>query len=221
MWWCPQLHVDRLGCSNPCRCQLCYKTLGGIYLTVAIEDSMKKKIEANTKIDWWKIRQGSNLTNKRKRHLRFCMLRSSVHDKVLVFMTGDSSWPFELWTFKRTLIKKWVPTAHGHSEPTRPMHWHSRFDRATGVYRWFGRHDHHRKRRPDPDETGVTVCACMRFACVIMSGYLVLANQHTSSEGQGSRDLRQTRVEPYWIEIVGHSSTKHQFSLPLRIFNRL
>ena len=46
-------------------------------------------------------------------------------------------------------------------------------------------------------EPGVTVCACMRFACVIRSGYLVLANQHTSSEGQGSRDLRQTRVEPY------------------------
>ena len=45
--------------------------------------------------------------------------------------------------------------------------------------------------------TGVTVCACMRFACVIRSGYPVLANQHTSSEGQGSRDLRQTRVEPY------------------------
>ena len=45
--------------------------------------------------------------------------------------------------------------------------------------------------------TGVTVCACMRFACVIRSGYLVLANQHTSSEGQGSRDLRLTRVEPY------------------------
>ena len=44
---------------------------------------------------------------------------------------------------------------------------------------------------------GVTVCVCMRFACVIRSGYLVLANQHTSSEGQGSRDLRQTRVEPY------------------------
>ena len=43
----------------------------------------------------------------------------------------------------------------------------------------------------------VTVCACMRFAGVIRSGYLVLANQHTSSEGQGSRDLRQTRVEPY------------------------
>ena len=44
---------------------------------------------------------------------------------------------------------------------------------------------------------GVTVCPCMRFACVIRSGYLVLTNQHTSSEGQGSRDLRQTRVEPY------------------------
>ena len=43
----------------------------------------------------------------------------------------------------------------------------------------------------------VTVCPCMRFPCVIRSGYLVLANQHTSSEGQGSRDLRQTRVEPY------------------------
>ena len=46
-------------------------------------------------------------------------------------------------------------------------------------------------------KTGVTVCACMRFAGVIRSGYLVLASQHTSSEGQGSRDLRQTRVEPY------------------------
>ena len=45
--------------------------------------------------------------------------------------------------------------------------------------------------------TGVTICACMRFAGVIRSGYLVLANQHTSSEGQVSRDLRQTRVEPY------------------------
>ena len=41
----------------------------------------------------------------------------------------------------------------------------------------------------------------MRFACVIRSGYLVLANQHTSSEGQGSRDLRQTRVEPYITEL--------------------
>ena len=34
-----QLHVDRPGFSNPCRCQLC-KTLGGINLTVDIEDSM-------------------------------------------------------------------------------------------------------------------------------------------------------------------------------------
>ena len=50
---------------------------------------------------------------------------------------------------------------------------------------------------PVPAHSGVTVCACIRFACVIRSGYLVLANQHTSSEGQGSRDLRQTRVEPY------------------------
>ena len=41
MWWCPQLHVDRPGFSNPCRCQLC-QTLGGINLTVDIEDSMKK-----------------------------------------------------------------------------------------------------------------------------------------------------------------------------------
>ena len=47
------------------------------------------------------------------------------------------------------------------------------------------------------EHTGVTVCPCMRFPCVIRSGYLVLVNQHTSSEGQGSRDLRQTRVEPY------------------------
>ena len=75
--------------------------------------------------------------------------------------------------------------------------------------------------RPGHVRAGVTVCECMRFAGVIRSGYLVLANQHTPSEGQGSRDLRQTRVEPYWIEIVGHSSTKHQFSLPLRNFNRL
>ena len=52
-------------------------------------------------------------------------------------------------------------------------------------------------RRKIISHTGVTVCVCMRFACVIRSGYLVLANQHTSSEGQGSRDLRQTRVEPY------------------------
>ena len=31
----------------------------------------------------------------------------------------------------------------------------------------------------------------------IRSGYLLLANQHTSSEGQGSRDLYQTHGEPY------------------------
>ena len=30
---CPQLHVDRPGYANPCRCQLC-QTLGGIYITV-------------------------------------------------------------------------------------------------------------------------------------------------------------------------------------------
>ena len=33
--------VDRPGSSNPCRCQLC-QTLGGINLTVDIEDSTKK-----------------------------------------------------------------------------------------------------------------------------------------------------------------------------------
>ena len=37
----PQLHVDRPGYSNNCWCQLC-QTLGGIYLTVTIEDTMKK-----------------------------------------------------------------------------------------------------------------------------------------------------------------------------------
>ena len=37
MWWCPQLHVDRPGFTNPC--QLC-QTLGGINLRVDIEDSM-------------------------------------------------------------------------------------------------------------------------------------------------------------------------------------
>ena len=43
MWWCPQLHVDRPGFSNPCRCQLC-QTLGGINLTVDIEYSTKKNV---------------------------------------------------------------------------------------------------------------------------------------------------------------------------------
>ena len=42
-----RLHVDRSGyanpcLANPCRCQL-FQTQGGIYLTVTIEDSMKKK----------------------------------------------------------------------------------------------------------------------------------------------------------------------------------
>ena len=41
MWECPQLHVDRPGYPTPCRCQLC-KTLGRVYLKVAIEDSTKK-----------------------------------------------------------------------------------------------------------------------------------------------------------------------------------
>ena len=35
--------MDRLGYINPCRCQLC-QTLGGIYITAAIEDSTKKII---------------------------------------------------------------------------------------------------------------------------------------------------------------------------------
>ena len=49
MWRCPQLHVDRPGCSNPCRCQLC-QTVRGIYLTVNSEDSMKKKLQMNLQI---------------------------------------------------------------------------------------------------------------------------------------------------------------------------
>ena len=54
--------------------------------------------------------------------------------------------------------------------------------------------------------SGVTVWVYRWFEFEIRSGYLLLANQHTSSEGQGSRDLCQTRVKPYWIEIVGHST---------------
>ena len=42
MCWCPQMHADRRGYANPCQCQLC-QTLGGICLTVTIEDSVKKK----------------------------------------------------------------------------------------------------------------------------------------------------------------------------------
>ena len=39
----PNSTMDRLGYLNPCRCQLC-QTLGGIYITAAIEDSTKKII---------------------------------------------------------------------------------------------------------------------------------------------------------------------------------
>ena len=35
-----QLHISRPGYPNPCGYQLC-QTLGGVYLTGAIEDSMK------------------------------------------------------------------------------------------------------------------------------------------------------------------------------------
>ena len=35
----PQLHVDRPGYTNSCRCQLC-QPLGGIYPTINVEDSM-------------------------------------------------------------------------------------------------------------------------------------------------------------------------------------
>ena len=49
MWWCLQLHVDRPGYSNPCRCQLS-QALGGIYLTVTIEESKKKKTMNNVYI---------------------------------------------------------------------------------------------------------------------------------------------------------------------------
>ena len=41
MCWCPRLHVDRPGYSNHRQSQLC-QTLGGIYQTVTIDDSMKK-----------------------------------------------------------------------------------------------------------------------------------------------------------------------------------
>ena len=44
---CPQLHVDRPGYSNPCRYQLC-QTLGGIYLTVTIDDSKRKTHHKHT-----------------------------------------------------------------------------------------------------------------------------------------------------------------------------
>ena len=60
-----------------------------------------------------------------------------------------------------------------------------------------------------------------------MSGYFLLANQHTASDGQGSRDLCQTLVKPYRIEIVlaNHRiattrATIHKI-IPLLIFNRL
>ena len=56
------------------------------------------------------------------------------------------------------------------------------------------------------NSTGVSVWVYRWFEFEIRSGYLLLANQHTSSEGQGSRDLCQTRVKPYWIEIVAHST---------------
>ncbi len=46
MWWCPQLHVDWPSFSNHCRCQLC-QTLGGINLTVDIEESTKKRFRTD------------------------------------------------------------------------------------------------------------------------------------------------------------------------------
>ena len=61
----------------------------------------------------------------------------------------------------------------------------------------------------------------LRFEFTHKLSYLLLANQHTALQGQGPRDLCQTQVKPYWIEIVGHSTTIHTFSIPLRIFNRL
>ena len=39
----PNCTMDRLGYLNSCRCQLC-QTLGGIYLTAAIDDSTKKML---------------------------------------------------------------------------------------------------------------------------------------------------------------------------------
>ena len=44
----PPITRGQTGYANPCRCQLC-QTLGGIYITVYIEDSMKKT--------WWQARQ--------------------------------------------------------------------------------------------------------------------------------------------------------------------
>ena len=50
MWGCPQLNMDRPVYASPCRCQLC-QTLGGIYLTVNIEDSMKKKLTSDIRVE--------------------------------------------------------------------------------------------------------------------------------------------------------------------------
>ena len=132
--------------------------------------------------------------------------------------TADTMWWFVTESIRES--SSFIPAQHSANS----IRWHTQSEfptvSVTGCVLTYP----DRITKPDTRanrDTGVTVWACMRFACVIRSGYLVLANQHTSSDGQGSRDLRQTRVEPYWIEIVGHSSTKHQFSLPLRIFNRL
>ena len=60
-----------------------------------------------------------------------------------------------------------------------------------------------------PPGPGVTVCACMRFACVIRSGYLVLA-QSAHVIG-GSRFTRPASNSRRTLLIVGHSSTKTNF----------
>ena len=82
MWWCPQLHVDRPGYPNPCRCQL-WQTLGGIYL--------KKQ----------------QLSRTRRRKIKMChaALSSMINTKSLYVAKWAITWQHlkQLWFMRHNI----------------------------------------------------------------------------------------------------------------------
>ena len=90
MWWCPQLHVDIPGYVNPFRGQLC-QTLGGIDLTVTIDDSIKKipktrwkdGCQLDLKSAWLRAREETDRAMWRMK---------------IISHTGDPTWWEKYWT---------------------------------------------------------------------------------------------------------------------------
>ena len=81
MWWCPQLHVDVPGYSNPCRFQLC-QTLRGIYLTVTIGTRWRRPNQNKmNSIDHYH----APLTTSRNAHTNICQFPVLRTNKRIIY----------------------------------------------------------------------------------------------------------------------------------------